>query len=113
MAQTGVQLAAVVQDKVLSHHQPQPQQKQQLQQEIHNNSAASQAKTERLKPNLPRRYLFGAGSRENYLKTGVPLYEASIRCDWVAAKAILDEKQDLVSITENGETALHVAASAK
>ncbi|MFS8010283.1 putative ankyrin repeat-containing domain-containing protein [Helianthus anomalus] len=54
-------------------------------------------------------------SRENYLKTGVPLYEASIRCDWVAAKAILDKKPDLVrySITENGETALHVAASAK
>ncbi|PWA38088.1 ankyrin repeat-containing domain, PGG domain protein [Artemisia annua] len=55
-------------------------------------------------------------SRENYLKIGVPLYEASIKCDWNAAKAILDENKNLqllkCSITENGETALHVAASA-
>ncbi|KAM0022157.1 putative ankyrin repeat-containing domain, PGG domain, ankyrin repeat-containing domain superfamily [Helianthus debilis subsp. tardiflorus] len=112
MAQTGVHLASVVQDKMLSHHQPQPQQQSQG---INNNLVASQAKTGRLKPNLPRLYLFREGSRENYLKEGVPLYEASIRCDWVAAKAILDKKPDLVrySITENGETALHVAASAK
>ncbi|KAI3794311.1 hypothetical protein L1987_36940 [Smallanthus sonchifolius] len=100
MAQTGGQLATVVQDKLLGHHQPQPQPQQQ---------------TGRYKPNLPRRYLFAAGSRENYLKIGVPLYEASIKCNWNAAKAILEKKQDLVrySITENGETALHVAASAK
>ncbi|KAI3794312.1 hypothetical protein L1987_36941 [Smallanthus sonchifolius] len=55
--------------------------------------------------------------REKYLKIGVPLYEASIRCDWVAAKAILDKNSEIelvrYSITENGETALHVAASAK
>ncbi|MFS8010302.1 putative ankyrin repeat-containing domain-containing protein [Helianthus anomalus] len=55
------------------------------------------------------------GPRENYLKIGVPLYEASIRCNWKAAKAILDTNPDLVrySITDHEETALHVAASAK
>ncbi|KAD7479094.1 hypothetical protein E3N88_02230 [Mikania micrantha] len=54
-------------------------------------------------------------SREDYLKYGVPLYEASIKYNWKAAKAILDTKTELVrySITENGETSLHVAASAK
>ncbi|PWA89817.1 ankyrin repeat-containing domain, PGG domain protein [Artemisia annua] len=56
------------------------------------------------------------GNRETYLKIGVPLYEASIKCDWNAAKAILDEHQDIelvrCSVTENGETALHIAASA-
>ncbi|PWA47377.1 ankyrin repeat-containing domain, PGG domain protein [Artemisia annua] len=55
--------------------------------------------------------------REDYLKIGVPLYEASIKCDWKAAKAILDKYADMkllrYSITENAETALHVAASAK
>lgn len=55
------------------------------------------------------------GPRETYLEFGVPLYEASIKCDWKAAKVILDKRSDLVrySITENGETALHVAASAQ
>ncbi|KAL7604466.1 hypothetical protein Lser_V15G18298 [Lactuca serriola] len=54
-------------------------------------------------------------SRKDYIKTAVPLYEASIKGDWKAAKAILDERRELVrySITENDETALHVAASAK
>ncbi|KAD3068355.1 hypothetical protein E3N88_36235 [Mikania micrantha] len=77
-------------------------------------SVGSQANTDRLKPNLPRRYLI-AGPRENYLKIGVPLYEASITCNWNDAQVILDNKPELVrfSITENGETALHVAASAK
>ncbi|KAD7479068.1 hypothetical protein E3N88_02204 [Mikania micrantha] len=53
--------------------------------------------------------------REEYLKYGVPLYEASIKCNWKAAKAILDKNKELVrySITENGETPLHVAASAR
>nr|GFC48026.1 ankyrin repeat-containing domain, PGG domain protein [Tanacetum cinerariifolium] len=55
--------------------------------------------------------------REDYLKIGVPLYEASIKCDWKAAKAILEKYKDMkllrYSITENAETALHVAASAK
>ncbi|KAJ0468599.1 putative ankyrin repeat-containing domain, PGG domain, ankyrin repeat-containing domain superfamily [Helianthus annuus] len=50
-----------------------------------------------------------------YFKFCVPLYEASVKCDWKAAKAILDKDPELVrySITENGETALHVAASVK
>ncbi|PWA47378.1 ankyrin repeat-containing domain, PGG domain protein [Artemisia annua] len=55
--------------------------------------------------------------KKDYLKIGVPLYEASIKCDWKAAKAVIDKypKMELVrySITKNGETALHVAASAK
>ncbi|XP_076902913.1 uncharacterized protein LOC143557815 [Bidens hawaiensis] len=72
--------------------------------------------TRRLTPNLPCGDLL-TGPREDYLKIGVPLYEASIRCDWPAAKAILDKNPNIelvrYSITENGETALHVAASAK
>ncbi|GJV52770.1 putative ribonuclease H-like domain-containing protein [Tanacetum coccineum] len=45
------------------------------------------------------------GPKREYLRIGVPLYEASIKCDWEAAKYIL--------ITKNAETALHIAASAK
>nr|GEX77542.1 ankyrin repeat-containing domain, PGG domain protein [Tanacetum cinerariifolium] len=67
-------------------------------------------------PNLPQLDLL-EGPREDYLKIGVPLYEASIKCDWKAAKAILEKYKDMkllrYSITENAETALHVAASAK
>ncbi|KAJ0703579.1 putative ankyrin repeat-containing domain, PGG domain, ankyrin repeat-containing domain superfamily [Helianthus annuus] len=65
-------------------------------------------------PNLPCFDLV-RGGREEYLKIGVPLYEASIKCNWKAAEAILDKRRELVgySITENGETPLHVAASAK
>ncbi|GJZ35218.1 ankyrin repeat-containing domain, PGG domain protein [Tanacetum coccineum] len=52
-----------------------------------------------------------------YLKIGVPLYEASLKCDWKAAKHILDENKEIglvrYSITANGETALQVAASSK
>ncbi|XP_071719559.1 uncharacterized protein [Rutidosis leptorrhynchoides] len=64
--------------------------------------------------NLPRMDLI-QGFRLDYLKIGVPLYEASIKCDWKAANRILVNQPELVtySITENGETALHVAASAK
>ncbi|PWA96566.1 ankyrin repeat-containing domain, PGG domain protein [Artemisia annua] len=53
--------------------------------------------------------------RRKYLRIYLPLYEASIRCDWKAAEAILDKNPDLVRcrISENGETALHIAASAK
>nr|XP_043633442.1 uncharacterized protein LOC122604632 [Erigeron canadensis] len=70
--------------------------------------------TIRLRPNLPRRYLL-TGPLAKYLKSGVPLYEASIKCDWDAAEKILKAKPDLVrfSITGMGETALHVASSAK
>ncbi|KAK1427016.1 hypothetical protein QVD17_15698 [Tagetes erecta] len=55
------------------------------------------------------------GPRETYMKIGAPLFKASATCDWKAAKAILDKKPDLVrySITETGETALHVAATIK
>ncbi|PWA48291.1 Ankyrin repeat-containing protein [Artemisia annua] len=64
--------------------------------------------------NLPLQDLF-QGSRENYVTYGVPLYEASIKGDWKAAEAILKEKPELIrsAITENGETPLHIAASAE
>ncbi|GJS33866.1 ankyrin repeat-containing domain, PGG domain protein, partial [Tanacetum coccineum] len=86
-------------------------------------------------PNLPKFYLLNGvfvsayeetnyfhwkyieETRDQYLKLGVPLYEASIKCDWKAAKDIFDKNKELelerCSITENGETALHIAASAK
>ncbi|GJU80213.1 ankyrin repeat-containing domain, PGG domain protein [Tanacetum coccineum] len=53
--------------------------------------------------------------KREYLRIGVPLYGASIKCDWEAAKYILDKKPELVrfSITKNAETALHIAAPAK
>lgn len=55
------------------------------------------------------------GSRENYIKIGVPLYEASIKGHWKAAKDILDKQPELIrfAITENYETPLHIAASAE
>ncbi|XP_023754188.1 uncharacterized protein LOC111902595 [Lactuca sativa] len=55
------------------------------------------------------------GTRKEYIKIAIPLYEASIRGDWTAAQEILDKRPELVrySITANNETALHVAASAK
>nr|GEW75806.1 ankyrin repeat-containing protein [Tanacetum cinerariifolium] len=64
--------------------------------------------------NLPLQDLF-QGSRENYVKYGVPLYEASIKGDWKTAEAILNKKPELIrsAITENGETPLHIAASAE
>nr|GEU61780.1 ankyrin repeat-containing domain, PGG domain protein [Tanacetum cinerariifolium] len=67
-----------------------------------------------LPPKFPRQDLINGQNRE-YLKTGIRLYEASIQCDWEAAKNILLKKPELVrfSITENAETALHIAASAK
>ncbi|KAI7755700.1 hypothetical protein M8C21_028302, partial [Ambrosia artemisiifolia] len=53
--------------------------------------------------------------RDDYLRIAIPLYKATIKCDWKAAKAILDKKPELVrySLTETGETALHIAASIK
>ncbi|CAH1437141.1 unnamed protein product [Lactuca virosa] len=55
------------------------------------------------------------GTRKEYIKIAIPLYEASITGDWTAAEEILNKKPELVrySITANNETALHVAASAK
>nr|XP_043617636.1 uncharacterized protein LOC122589408 isoform X1 [Erigeron canadensis] len=66
-------------------------------------------------PNLPHSELLLEGRREDYIKVGIPLYEASIKGDWQTAHDILKGNPDLVkwSITENCETALHVAASAK
>ncbi|KAI3503599.1 hypothetical protein L1887_32045 [Cichorium endivia] len=67
--------------------------------------------------NLPCGHLLEAEDRKDYLSVCVPLYNASIRGDWEAAQLILARHQslDLVGygITENYETALHVAASAK
>ncbi|KAI3794310.1 hypothetical protein L1987_36939 [Smallanthus sonchifolius] len=99
--QTGVQLASIDEQKPLN------------QQQINIQVASTSGPPP---PKLPCSDLI-TGPREDYLKIGVPLYEASIKCDWKTAKAIFDEysHMELVrcSITENGETALHVAASAK
>ncbi|KAM0037976.1 putative ankyrin repeat-containing domain, PGG domain, ankyrin repeat-containing domain superfamily [Helianthus debilis subsp. tardiflorus] len=80
-----------------------------------NISAASSAYRSPRRPNLPILDLMEGHAREDYLRTGVRLYDASIKCEWNAAKAILDEKPELVrySLTKNGETALHIAASIK
>ncbi|GJZ74980.1 ankyrin repeat-containing protein [Tanacetum coccineum] len=55
------------------------------------------------------------GSREKYIELGISLYEASMNGDWKAAKLILDKHPYLIraAITENYETSLHIAASAK
>ncbi|GJX22344.1 ankyrin repeat-containing domain, PGG domain protein [Tanacetum coccineum] len=54
------------------------------------------------------------GRDKNYFEYGAPLYEASIQGNRKAAEAILEKKPELVryAITENGETALHVAVFA-
>nr|XP_043638584.1 uncharacterized protein LOC122609701 [Erigeron canadensis] len=66
-------------------------------------------------PNLPSGELVEGKSRENYMKIGLKLYEASIKGNWELAKEILDARPDLVrfAITENYETPLHIAASAE
>ncbi|KAI3781114.1 hypothetical protein L2E82_11115 [Cichorium intybus] len=53
--------------------------------------------------------------RKDYLEICIPLYEASMTGNWAHAKIILDEHPEVIrySITENYETALHIAASAK
>ncbi|KAI7752211.1 hypothetical protein M8C21_015119 [Ambrosia artemisiifolia] len=55
------------------------------------------------------------GSREEYVKVAVPLYEAAMKGDWKAAKTIIDEHPNVIrsAITENEETLLHIAASAE
>ncbi|CAH1433986.1 unnamed protein product [Lactuca virosa] len=55
------------------------------------------------------------GSREDYINILLPLYEASVTCDWEAAKAIIEKRPELVrfAITDRYETALHIAASAE
>lgn len=64
--------------------------------------------------NLPCQDLLNDEKRRDFINTCVPLYEASIKGDWKAANEILQNRRHLVrySITENCETALHVAASA-
>ncbi|XP_076903953.1 E3 ubiquitin-protein ligase XBAT32-like [Bidens hawaiensis] len=53
------------------------------------------------------------GRRNDYLDIAIPLYRASIKGDWEAAKLILDKDGMLVrySITEKKDTPLHVAAA--
>lgn len=53
--------------------------------------------------------------RKDYLEICIPLYEASMTGNWPHAKTILEEHPEVIrsSITENYETALHVASSAK
>ncbi|XP_042758024.1 uncharacterized protein LOC111877964 [Lactuca sativa] len=64
--------------------------------------------------NLPCGQLF-EGSREDYIKFGAPLFEASIKGDWKAAKAIFQKNPEMVrfAITKNFDTPLHIAASAR
>ncbi|KAA8537236.1 hypothetical protein F0562_029708 [Nyssa sinensis] len=54
-------------------------------------------------------------TRPKYLNLGVPLYQAALKGDWIAAKDLINNNSDAVrvSTTERGETALHVAAAAK
>ncbi|KAM0064911.1 putative ankyrin repeat-containing domain-containing protein [Helianthus debilis subsp. tardiflorus] len=103
--QTGEQLPTIDERKPLS---------QQQQQHINIHGAHSGPPPPPEKPACPDLI---NGPRDDYLQIGVPLYEASIKCDWKAAKAIFDRYNEMnlerYSITENGETALHVAASAK
>ncbi|XP_023746060.1 uncharacterized protein LOC111894211 [Lactuca sativa] len=59
------------------------------------------------------------GNTDYYNNICVPLYNASMECNWEAASVILGQHQhqglDLLgfAITENYDTALHIAASAK
>ncbi|KAM0038452.1 putative ankyrin repeat-containing domain, PGG domain, ankyrin repeat-containing domain superfamily [Helianthus debilis subsp. tardiflorus] len=84
-------------------------------------ASTSESNRSRSRPNLPSPNLFIHNDKtegyhpEDYERIGVPLYEASINCDWKAAEVILDKHPDLVwhSLTHNGETALHIAASVK
>ncbi|MFS7909163.1 putative ankyrin repeat-containing domain-containing protein [Helianthus anomalus] len=72
---------------------------------------ASGLKRPTLQLNLPCGDLLA----EDYVDKCVPLYNASINGDWEVANRLLTERQELVrfSITENHETALHIAASAQ
>ncbi|KAJ9559239.1 hypothetical protein OSB04_013853 [Centaurea solstitialis] len=57
----------------------------------------------------------GDYKRREFIHTCIPLCKASIKGDWKAAKRILENNRNLVRycITENCETALHIAASAE
>nr|GEW37130.1 ankyrin repeat-containing domain, PGG domain protein [Tanacetum cinerariifolium] len=58
-------------------------------------TADSKANAKRLTPNLPCRDLL-RGLRKDYLQIAVPLYEASIKCDWKAAKAVIDNRRHAI-----------------
>ncbi|XP_071735327.1 uncharacterized protein [Rutidosis leptorrhynchoides] len=87
----------------------------QQQQKVNTVPSTSNPHSKQPPPDLPSQELFTTGTREYYLENGVPLYEAAIKGDWKAAEAVLTKNPQLVrcSVTENGETALHVAVSAK
>ncbi|XP_024978192.1 ankyrin repeat-containing protein NPR4-like isoform X3 [Cynara cardunculus var. scolymus] len=75
---------------------------------------ASHSQPSQLSPsNIPRRDLLDGG--ENYKAICVPLYKAITTNDFEAAKFILDKRPELVqfSITESGETIIHVAVLGK
>ncbi|CAH1433446.1 unnamed protein product [Lactuca virosa] len=59
--------------------------------------------------------LLADNRRKDYLEICIPLYEASMTGNWPHAKTILEEHPEVIrsSITENYETALHIASSAK
>uniref|UniRef100_A0A2N9FGH4 PGG domain-containing protein n=1 Tax=Fagus sylvatica TaxID=28930 RepID=A0A2N9FGH4_FAGSY len=75
------------------------------------------SQTERLRPNgeLPYPILYDGERRKEYLSLCVPLYQAAIKGDWKAAKAVINKDRGVVrvGITRKRETALHIAAAAK
>ncbi|KAI7755702.1 hypothetical protein M8C21_028304 [Ambrosia artemisiifolia] len=93
----------------------QQQQQQQQQQEVNIPVSSYAYGPPPRKLSLPVPYLLSGDQRDQYRKIGIPLYEASIKCDWTAAEAILRKNPDLVwyALTENGDTALHIASSIK
>ncbi|MFS7996722.1 putative ankyrin repeat-containing domain-containing protein [Helianthus anomalus] len=105
------------------HQQQQPQQNHTIVQMPQHHVSAAPAQQKPPQPNRPRLDLL-RGNREEYIKFAVPLYEAAMKGDWKAAEPILSQHPHLirfnkfilsirVAITENEETLLHVAASAK
>ncbi|KAL9147727.1 hypothetical protein ABFS82_13G190600 [Erythranthe guttata] len=57
-------------------------------------------------------YVFTSPARERYFTQFVPLHKAALKGDWEAAKELLIKDPSLVkdSLTEGGETALHISA---
>nr|GEV62958.1 ankyrin repeat-containing protein [Tanacetum cinerariifolium] len=96
-------------EKPLSLDQQQPEMNHAV-----DSHASSSQNFSRRPPNLANMGLL-RGDRKDYLEIGIPLYKASAKGDWEAAKHILDKNPEFVrySITEYGETSLHVAASTK
>ncbi|GMY35056.1 ankyrin repeat-containing protein At5g02620-like isoform X1 [Fagus crenata] len=76
----------------------------------------SGSQTEHLRPNgeWPYPILYDGERRKEYLSLCVPLYQAAIKGDWKAAKAVIDKDRGAVrvGITRKRETALHIAAVA-